>query len=239
MDEPLVVDDKPLDSVREVMANLVAYLPTLFEGFIVLVLGVLVAWIVSKLLVRLLLFLRLDRVITRLGWGRALEKGDVRHSLFGLVGMVVGILIFLIFLENAVVIWKMAVLSQFLEKLVLLIPQLITAVIILLIGWGAATTVSRSVQRALYQEEFERARLVARIVHAAIIVVACAIALVELNIAVTIVTGAFLIAFGALGLSFVFAIGLGSKRAVEMMWEERFRRQKEEREKAAETSKEK
>jgi len=57
--------------------------------------------------------------------------------------------------------------------------------------------------------------------------------LVELKIAVVIVTGAFLIAFGALGLSFVFAVGFGSKRAVELMWEERFRRQKEEREKEA------
>jgi Mechanosensitive ion channel, conserved TM helix len=233
------MDDKPLESVRDVMTNLVAYLPNLLAGLIVLVLGMIVAWIGSKLLVRLLLFLRIDRVISRLGWGRTLEKGDVRHSLFGLIGTVVGILIFLIFLENAVVIWKMTVLSQLLEKLVLLIPQIILAVLLLLVGWGVATTVSRSVQRALYQEEFERARLVARIVHAAILVVAAAIALVELNIAVVIVTGAFLIAFGALALSFVFAVGLGSKRAVEKMWEERFRRQQEEREKEAERSKEK
>ena len=233
------MDDKPLESVREVMTNLVAYLPSLLAGLIVLLLGMVVAWIVSKLLIRLLLFLRLDRVITRLGWGRALEKGDVRHSLFGLVGTVVGILIFLIFLENAVVIWKMSVLSQLLEKLVLLIPQLITAIIISLIGWGVATTVSRSVQRALYQEEFERARLAARLVHAAIIVIAVAIALVEMKIAVVIVTGAFLIAFSALGLCFVFAVGLGSKRAVEVMWDERFRRQKEEREKESARSKEK
>lgn len=222
--------DKPLESVRDVMTNLVAYLPNLLFGLFVLVLGVIVAWIGSKLLVRLLLFLRIDRVISRLGWGRTLEKGDVRHSLFGLIGTVVGILIFLIFLENTVVIWKMTVLSHLLEKLVLLIPQIILAVLLLLIGWGVATTVSRSVQRALYQEEFERARLVARIVHAAILVVTAAIALVELNIAVVIVTGAFLIAFGALGLSFVFAVGLGSRRAVEKMWEERFRRQQEERE---------
>jgi len=41
--------------------------------------------------------------------------------------------------------------------------------------------------------------------------VASAIALVQLNIAVSIVTGAFFIAFGALGLSFVLAFGLGSK----------------------------
>lgn len=54
-----------------------------------------------------------------------------------------------------------------------------------------------------------------------------AITLVELNIAVTIVTGAFLIAFGALALCFVLAVGLGSKRGVELMREERFHRARE------------
>jgi hypothetical protein len=233
------MNEKPLESVRDVMANLAGYLPTLLAGFIVLVLGAVVAWIVAKLTVRILIFLRLDRVVTRMGWGRALEKGDVRHSLFGLLGTVMGVLLFLVFFENAVVIWKLTVLSQLLEKLVLLIPQLIIAILILLIGWSIATAASRAAHRALVQEEFERARLAGRIVYGAILVLASAIALVELDIAVGIVTGAFLIAFGALALGFVLAFGLGSKRAVELMWEERFRRRKEEREKEAEHSKEK
>ena len=231
------MEDRPFESVRDVMSNVVDYLPTLFAGFVVLLIGAIVAGFVSKLIVRLLVFLRLDRVILRLGWGRALEKGDVRHSLFGMIGTVCGIVLFLIFLENAVVIWKLTVLSQLLEKLVLLIPQLITALLILLVGWGVASAVSRTVQRTLYQEEFERARLVGRIVHGAIIVIASAIALVQLDIGAGIVTGGFLIAFGALALCFVLAFGLGSKRAVEMMWEERFRQRNEEREKEEEKAK--
>ena len=225
------MDDKPLQSVRDVMSNVVDYLPTLLAGFIVLLLGAFAAWIVSKLVVRVLIFLRLDRVIGRLGWGRALEKGDVRHSLFGILGVLAGLLTFLIFLDNAVVIWKLAVLSDLLEKLVHLIPQLVTAAVIMLAGWGVASAVSRAVQRALVQEEFERARLASRLVRSSILVVACAIALVELQVAVAIVTGAFLIAFGALALCFVLAFGLGSKRAVEQMWENHLRQRREQREK--------
>lgn len=228
-----------LASVRDVMSNVVGYLPTLLAGLIVMVLGTVVAWIMAKLLVRILIFLRLDRVITRLGWGRALEKGDVRHSLFGLIGTVFGVLLFLVFLDNAVVIWKLTVLSQLLEKLVNLVPQLVTAGIILLIGWGVAGMVSRGVQRGLAQEEFERARLVARIVRSAVLVITCAIALVELDVAVVIVTGAFLIAFGALAFCFVLAFGLGSRRAVEMMWEKRFRRRDGESEEQSAESEEK
>jgi Mechanosensitive ion channel, conserved TM helix len=227
------------ESVRDVLAHLTAYLPTLFAGIIVLLIGVVVAWIVAKLTVRILVFLRLDRVLTRMGWGRALEKGDVRHSLFGLLGTVAGVLLFLVFLENAVVIWKLTVLSKLLESLVLLIPQLIAAGVVVLVGWGLAAGVSRAVQRTLVQEEFERARLTGRIVFAVILALAVAIALVELKIAETIVSGAFLIAFGTLGLALVLAFGLGSRRAVELMWEERFRRRKEDREREAAESGEK
>ena len=222
------MQEHPFESVQDMMSNIVSYLPTLFAGFVVLVVGAGVAWLISKLVVRILLFLRLERVVARLGWGRALEKGDVRHSLFGFVGTIVGLFVFLVFLENAILIWKLTVLSELLEKLVGLIPQLITAGVILLIGWGVASAVSRAVLRALYQEEFDRARLVAKLVRAAILVFTCAVALVELDIAVGIVTGAFLIAFGALALGFALAFGLGSKRAVETMWEKRLTPPKDE-----------
>jgi hypothetical protein len=225
------MDQKPFESVRDVMSNIVGYLPTLVAGFAVLLMGAILAWIVSKLIVRILIFLRLDRVIVRLGWGRALGKGDVRHSLFGMVGAVCGVLLFLVFLDNAMLIWKLTVLSALLERFVQLIPKLFTAGIILLVGWVVATAISSAVQRALVQEEFERARLAARVVRAAILVLVGAIALVELEIAVGIVTGACLIAFGALALGLAIAFGLGSKRAVEIMWEERMHRRKENEEK--------
>lgn len=228
------MNEKPLESVRDVIASVVGYLPTLLAGLVVLLLGLVVAWIGSKVFMRLLIIMRLDRVIGRLGWGRALEKGDVRHSLFELLGTVFGLLVFLVFLDNAVTIWKLTVLSRLLERLVLLVPRMGLATLILLIGAGVATAVSRAVQRALHQEEFGRAQLVARIVRAAILTVAAAIALVQLEIAVGIVTGAFLLAFGALALSFALAFGLGSRRAVELMWEERFRRRNEARDESTE-----
>ena len=218
-----IIESKPLTSFNDVFSNVQSYLPNLLAGIIVVLLGFVVAWIGGRLLVRLLLFSRIDRVIVRLGWTRALASGDVRHSLFEFAGLVFSVIVFLVFLDNAILIWQLTVLSSLLERFVDMIPRLLAAGISLLVGWGVALGVSRAVRRALYQEEFERARLVARIVFAAIVVVASAIALVQLEIAVSIVTGAFLIAFGALALSFVLAFGLGSKRAVELMWEERLR----------------
>lgn len=215
------------ESVQNMMSNIVNYLPRLLAGFVVLIVGAGFAWLIAKLVIRVLVLLRLDRVMAHLGWGRTLERGDVRHSLFAIIGTVIGLFVFLVFLENAILIWKLTVLSELLEKLVGLIPQLIVAGVILLVGWAAAAAVSRAVLRALYQEEFGRARLIARLVRAAILVFTCAVVLVELNIAVGVVTGAFLIVFGALAFGVALAFGLGSKRAVELMWEKRMAPPKE------------
>ena len=217
------MEEKPFESVPELVNSVAGYLPTLVAGLLVMIVGLIVAWIAAKVLVRALIFLRLDRILARRGWASVLETGDARHSLFEFLGTVLGIFIFLIFLDNALLIWGLTVLSQLFSRIVLLVPQLVTAVVIVLVGWAIATGASRSVQRTLYQEEFERARLAASIVRWAIYVTVAAIAMVELNIAVTVVTWAFLIAFGALALCFVLAVGLGSKRGIELMWEERFR----------------
>lgn len=218
------MEQKSLDSVPELVTSMAAYLPKLLAGLLVVLVGLVVAWVAAKVFVRVLVFIRLDRILARLRWTDALETGDARHTLFEFLGTVLGVFIFLNFLDNALVIWGLTVLSQLFSRLVLLVPQLLTVAIIVVLGWGIAAAVSRGVQRTLHQEEVEHARLVASIVRWAMLVTVGAIALVELNIAVTIVTWAFLIAFGALALCLVLAVGLGSKRGVELMWEERFRR---------------
>lgn len=223
------MNEKPLESLSDLAASLTGYLPTLFAGLLVAVLGLLVAWIGSKFVVRLLVMMRLDRVIGRMRWGRALKGGDVRHSLFQFVGNVFGLLLFLVFLDNAVSIWQLTVVSRLLDRLVGLAPQLVTTTIIVMVGGGLASAAAQWAQRSLHQDGFERAQLIGRIIRAAILVVVVAIALVELNIAVTIVTGGFLLAFGSLCLGVMLAVGLGSKRAVELMWEERFGRGKQDK----------
>ena len=216
------MENQPFESLRELATSLATYLPTLLAGVLVIVIGLIVAWAITRLFVRVLIFMRLDRVMARLRWTSALDSGDARHTLFELVGTVLGVFVFLIFLANAFVIWRLTVLSELFTRFLLLIPELITVVLILLVGWSLASLVSRAVQRVLYREQVARARLMATLVRWAILVTTFASALVELKIAVTIVTGAFLIAFGALAACLVLAVGLGSKRGIELMWEEHF-----------------
>lgn len=210
-------------ALGDVVSNILAYLPSLLAGLVVLLLGLLAAWITARAVVRVLIWLRLDRVVQRMRWGTSLAKGDVRHTLYTLVGTGFGALVFLIFLANALVLWRLTVLSSLLEGLVGMIPNLIVAAIILVVGTTVASMVGRSVRKALYEEEVEHAPLISRLVRASIIVFATAMALYHLRVAPYLVTLAFIITFGALALTFVLAFGLGSRKAVEAMWESVFK----------------
>jgi hypothetical protein len=211
--------DQPLHSLRDALGAIVDFLPALVSGLLVLVVGLLAAWLVARIVVRVLTWLRLHRVVERFRWGRAFGKGDVRHALYSLVGGLAGTFTFLVFLNRALVLWQLTVLSQLLERLVLLVPDLLLAAVILAVGAALAGLAARSARRALYEEGLARATLAARLVRAAILVLTFAIALIQLHVAPALVLWAFLIAFGSLALTIALAVGLGSRRAVELFWE--------------------
>jgi hypothetical protein len=222
------MNEQPFESVRDLITNLASFLPTILAGLLVLLLGLLAAWATSQIVVRLLVLMRLDRVLARLRWTSALESADARHTLFELVGTMLGIFVFMVFLANALMIWRLTVLSDLFTRVLLRIPEIIAAILILLVGWGLSNLAMRAVLQLLYREQVTRARLIATLVRWAILVTAFAAALVELKVAVTIVTGAFLITFGTVALCVALAVGLGSRRGVEMMWESRLQKRSEE-----------
>jgi len=227
------MNEKPFESVRDLVTSLAGYIPTIVAGLAVLLLGLLAAWAASHLVVRLLVLMRLDRVMARLRWTSALESADARHTLFEIFGTVLGVFIFLVFMANALVIWRLTVLSDLFTRMLLKIPEMVAAALILLAGWGVANLATRAVQQLLFREHFKHARLAATLVRWVILVTAFAAALVELKVAVTIVTGAFLIVFGSIALCLALAVGLGSRRGIELMWEDHFRRQQQEAESQA------
>jgi Mechanosensitive ion channel, conserved TM helix len=212
------MNPQAISSIRGFVDSIVAYLPTLLAGLMVLIIGIFVAWLSSRLLVRLLIFMRLDRLLGRLQWAGALRSGDTRHSLYEFIGAIVAVFVFTIFLANALVIWKLTVLSDLLSRFVQFVPQLFAAALTLVIGWALSIAVSRNVQRGLYLEGFSKAALIGRMTRWLLLTLSFAIALIEANVATKLVTGVVLIGLGSVGLAFALAFGMGSRHSVEAMW---------------------
>ncbi len=200
------------------------YAPTLAAGVVVLALGVAVGWVAKRVVIRILILLRLDRLGGRVAWRAAFGKGDVRAALYNLLGTIAMVVVIVVFLDNALQIWGLTVLSRMLETGITYLPNLALAAFIVGIGLFLANTTARRVEDALEEEEAPYARLAGKLLKAALLAVVGALALWQLNFAREIVLSAFLIGFGAIGVAFAVAVGLGSARAIQRGWETLFER---------------
>jgi hypothetical protein len=205
-----------------------AYLPTLAAALLLVALGLVVGWVVKRAIIRLLILLRLDRLAGRTGWRTAFAKGDVRAALYTLLGNVGMVLVFLVFLDNALQILRLTVLSNMIEKLVVYAPSLGLAAVVLIVGALVANAAANRVETVFEEENAPHPRLVGKICKAGLLSMAVALSLWQLNFARQIVLAAFVTTFGALGVAFALAVGLGSSGAVRRGWDFLFGKRKDE-----------
>ena len=203
---------------EEMWSGILRYLPKLAAGLLIILLGLIVCWVVKKAVVRIVLLLRLDRSLRGVAWARGLEHADVRHSLAAVLGNVAAFLLFLVFLDNAVIVWQLDVLGRLIGEMVFYLPRVIAGGIVLLAGSVIATMVARRVRIALTLEGVARAGLAARLCQWGVMIVVVAFTLEELGIAPQLLRTAFSIGLGSLGLTASLAIGLGSRDAVTHLW---------------------
>jgi hypothetical protein len=221
------MQQQPSGPLAELGLRFIDYLPTLAGGLFVVVLGLATGWVVKRAVIRVLIWLRLDRLGGRLGWRAAFGKGDVRAALYNVVGSAVMGVVVLVFVDNALQIWGLTVLSRLLEGLLVYLPNLALVVFIAGAGLVLANAAANGVERALDEENFPRARLIAKVCKAALLSVVGALALWQLNFAREIVLSAFLVIFGAVGVAFAMAVGLGSAKAIQQGWEVLFKNRKD------------
>ncbi len=216
-------------ALAEFVRRVTEYLPTLAAGLLVVALGVVVGWVVKRLVVRILTWLRLDRLAGRVGWRAAMGKGDVRAALYELVGNIAFIIVVLIFLDNALQILGLLVLSRLLDSVVFYLPNLGVVAAIAVAGLVIANVLSQRLEDALEEEEIEHARLIAKLLKGALYAIVGALVLWQLGFARQIVLASFLIMFGAVGVAFAVAVGVGSAKAVQGGWEGLFAKKRKEK----------
>lgn len=205
------METKIQDQFLSFAQSVVAYLPHLLGGIVLVLLGWLTGWIIKRILIQLSVMLRIDRLLRRTKFRNEFAKADIRYSLYNLIGNTGFVIIFLIFLDNALLAWKLNVLTDLLNTGILFLPKVIIAAIVFLIGWIIAHGVQTSVLKSLHREEIPRASLIARFVKSILIIFFSAVSLVELDVAKEIVIIGFGSIFLTLGAITVVIVAIGGK----------------------------
>jgi Mechanosensitive ion channel, conserved TM helix len=202
------------DQVTGLADNIIAYLPNLLAGIVLTIIGLIAGWLIKRVLVQISILLRIDRFLRRSRWEADFAKADVRYGLYNIIGNVGFTLIFLLFLDNALIAWKLTMLSDLLSKVILYLPQIMIAIAIFGLGWLIAFWVQRSILKSLYKENIPRASLISRFVKIILMIFFSAIAFVELDIAREIVIIGFSTIFITLGLMSVVITAIGGKQFI-------------------------
>src|SRR5919202_1071842 len=145
-------------------------------------------------------------------------------KVMGFVAMIAKWFVRMIVLVSAFDALGLPAVSQVLQQLLLWLPNLIVAIIALVIGGLAANAVSRVVRGATAGSGLGNPDLLANIARVAVWAFAIVVAVNQIGIATALVNTLFMASVGALALALGLAFGLGGRETAAQIWQTWYRR---------------
>jgi len=206
-------------SVASALSALLSFIPALIGALIILLIGWVLAGILARLVRGLLERIGFERAAERIGVTGFLGRtGWRRPSASQLLGELVKWFIRLIFLEAAATAVHLTAVTDIINRLVLFIPNLIVALVLLMVGALVARLVAGVVRGAAAEAGFGNPELLGRLAQVTILGFAVIVAVNQIGIASSIVNTLFTALVGALALAFGLAFGLGGREIAGRIW---------------------
>lgn len=210
------------ESVGTFLRGLGAFLPNILAAIVILIVGWIIAKVLRSAVTQGLTMAKFPRLAKQAGIEDFLAKGGVQRSSTDVLAVLVYWLVMLIVLVTAVNALRLEVASRLLNQILLYIPNIIAAVIVVVVGLYAAGFVATLVRTAAANAGIDEAGFVAAIARYALIIFTFAIALNQLGIGRNVIAPAVLIIFGAAGAAAAIAVGLGAKDMVGRYLQKKF-----------------
>jgi hypothetical protein len=207
--------DQFTDGLGDAWSSVAEFLPKLVGFFLILIVGYFVAKAIAKIVDKVLERVGFDRAVERGGVGRALARS--RYDASSLLGKVVFYALFLFVLQLAFGVFGPNPISDLIHGVIAYLPNVFVAILIIVIGAAIAAGVKEIVEASLGGLSYGRA--VALGASASVLVVAAFAALDQLQIAPRIVTGLFYALLAILVGSAIVAIGGGGIWTMRSYWE--------------------
>ena len=218
MFEVVAASDIVRSSLLTLWGGVALFLPRFIAAVVVFLVGWLIAELLGKLAFHVVRVLHLDNALAKVGFRQAWEKSGFRLNTPMLFYELVKWFFVVVFLMAATNILGLGQVSEFLRTVVFYIPNVIVAMVILLIGILVAKFLEGLVKASVRAAGLMSANFLGALTKWAVFVFSLLIALAQLKVADDIIkiviTG--LIAASALAMSLAFGLG-GVKHAEQML----------------------
>lgn len=197
------------NSLEQFANRIVDVLPNVLAAAVILILGWLLAKVIRIVIVKFLVLIRFNIVAWKGGIDAFLEKGGIKRNTVELIGQMFYWLVMLIVLVAAVDALGLQVASELLIRILLYVPNIIAAIVVLVLGLFFANFISGIIQTSVANANFSHPEVLGQISRYAVIIFVTAIALGQLGVGQQIVVQGFTILFGAVCFAGALAFGLG------------------------------
>jgi hypothetical protein len=215
-----------LTSLASFWSELASFLPQLLAALVLLFVGWLLAKLARTGVMRVLKLMNFERATEKSGLESFLKHAELEVSIASILGNLAYwliILVMIVFVANSL---GLHVVADLFNRVVLYIPNIIVAILVLVFGTILARFINRLVFAWLSNMEFAGALTVSTFSEYAMLIFVFFMAMEQLQIANELLTAAFVIAFGAVGLALALAFGLGGRDWAARVIEEHTRKDK-------------
>jgi len=200
-----------LEPVRVFLAQIGAFLPRLALALLVVAVGWLVARMASFAVIRGLRAINFNILSERAGMDGFLQQGGIRSDTTQIFGALVFWLVVFASLVIAFNSLGLTYITDLLGKIVLLLPRLIIALVVLVLGAYFAHFVGNAAKAYCRSAGVQDAELLGSLARYAILVFVVLIALDQADVGGAIVRHSFLIILAGIVLALALAFGLGGR----------------------------
>ncbi|WP_416729448.1 mechanosensitive ion channel [Fictibacillus sp. JL2B1089] len=192
------------------LGQIMDMIPNIIVAILLVAVGLWLGKWVKQAVTSLLERVGFNGIFYKMGLG-SLHKTNQTFTISEMIGYAAQVVVVLLFTIEALQLVKLESLVNILSVVLAYIPMVLTAVLILGIGFYAGDLVKRVVQSMIKQQT--EGKLLGNIAKYTIITLAFFMALDQLGVAKTIVNAAFILILGGFTIAFGLAFGLGGREA--------------------------
>lgn len=206
-----------MSSVAAALAMLLASIPKIIGFAVILIIGWIVASAVAAVVSTVLRAVRFNDLAQRSGFAGFVQKMGIKRDSAGFMADLVKWFVRLIVMVAAFDALGLPAVSAVLEQLLMWLPNLIVALVVLVLAGLAANALHGLVRGATAEAGLGNPELLASVARIAVWAFAIVIAVNQIGIATTLVNTLFMATVGALALALGLSFGLGGRDTAAMI----------------------
>ena len=203
--------DAMFTSLAAAMALFFSAIPKILGFLVIVIAGWFIASLIEKGLAAVLRTIRFNELAQRAGLADFVKRMGVDTDPAGMIALVVKWFVRLIALVVAFDALGLPAVSEVLRALLMWLPNVVVALVVLVIGGLAARALSNVVRGAASEAGLGNSAFLAKVASAVVWTFAIVVAVNQLGIATQLVNTLFMAVVGAMALAIGLAFGLGGR----------------------------